>query len=149
MLSIRHAGIDDLDAVFELIQAIAAHHNQQQYVTTCKTQLLQDGFSEQPKFKVLLAEIDSKIAGYASYSWMYSIWRGKTVMNLDDLFVWEQYRGQKIGQQLMQALREVCSEQHAVQIRWEVEQDNHGAIRFYRELGADVSIKGLCRWQLS
>jgi ribosomal protein S18 acetylase RimI-like enzyme len=33
-------------------------------------------------------------------------------------------------------------------IRWQVEQDNHGAIKFYKGLGANLDIKGFFRWDI-
>lgn len=69
-------------------------------------------------------------------------------MNLDDLFVWDKYRSQRVGQQLMSKLSEVCIAGGANRIRWEVEKDNMRAINFYNKLGAQVDIKGMCRWDV-
>jgi len=35
------------------------------------------------------------------------------------------------------------------QIKWQVEQDNLGAIKFYQRLGASINIKGLFSWDLT
>ena len=37
----------------------------------------------------------------------------------------------------------------ASRIRWEVEQDNHRAIKFYQNLGAQLDIKRLFRWNIN
>ena len=57
-------------------------------------------------------------------------------MNIDDVFIWEKFRGKPIGELLMLKAKEVCLAKGASQIKWEVEQDNHGAIKFYERLGA-------------
>ena len=95
---------------------------------------------------MLLAEVDGEVAGYVSWTVPYSIWRGAEFMQIDDLFVWEQYRGRKVGEALMQAAREACRDRGLAVMKWEVESDNPGAIRFYKSLGAEVTEKGFCRW---
>ena len=44
--------------------------------------------------------------------------------------------------------KEVCLQRNVKRIRWEVEQDNHGAIRFYQRLGAKLDLKGIFRWDI-
>jgi len=129
--------------------AIAEHHAQAQYVITSKAELKKSGFGEKPLFGALLAEVNGEVAGYCSYTWNYSIWLGATNMNIDDVFVWDKFRGQKVGEALMLKAKEVCLKNGASKIRWEVEQDNHRAIKFYQNLGAKIDIKGLFRWDLT
>jgi len=148
VVTIREATISDIDVVYDLINAIAKHHNQEQYVVTNTDELIKSGFSDKPSFGVLLAEIDDEIAGYCSYTWNYSIWLGSSYMNIDDVFVWENFRGQQVGEKLMFKAKEVCLANGASRIKWEVEQDNDGAIKFYERLGANLGIKGLFRWDI-
>ncbi len=148
MLTVREATRSDVDIVHELIIAIAEHHDQTQYVLTTKSELTESGFGNDPLFGVLLAEVDGEIAGYCSYTWNYSIWLGATYMNIDDVFVWEKFRGQRAGEALMLKAKEVCLSKGGSRIKWEVEQDNQGAIKFYKRLGANVDIKGLFRWDV-
>ena len=146
MVTVREATLKDVDILYDLIIAIARHHDQEEFVLTSKSELEKSGFGQSPKFGVLLAEVDGKIAGYASYTPNYSIWLGASYMNIDDVFVWEAFRGQKVGEALMVKAREVCKSQGLKRLKWEVEQDNHQAIKFYQRLGAEVDIKGVCRW---
>ncbi len=149
MLVVREATRDDVDIVYELIIGIASHHDQERYVMTNKDELLRSGFGKSPQFGVLLAEKDGKVAGYASYTRSYSIWLGNSYLNIDDLFVWEQFRGQQIGEALMRKVQEVCQSIGISHIRWEVQKDNHSAIKFYESLGAEVNLKGICRWNVN
>ncbi len=146
MVTVREATLQDVDVVYDLIMAIARHHGQEQYVVTDKNELKRSGFGQSEKYGVLLAEIDGKSAGYASYTWNYSIWLGSLYMNIDDVFVWEEFRGKKVGEALMMKARDVCKSHGAMRLKWEVEQDNHQAIKFYERLGAEVDVKGVCRW---
>ncbi len=149
MVIVREANACDIDIIYDLIMAIAKHHDQQQYVVTDKTELLTSGFGENPQFGVLLAEVNGEVAGYCSYTWNYSIWLGSRYMNIDDVFVWENFRGQKVGEKLMYKAKEVCQNNDANRIRWEVEEDNHAAIKFYERLGANIDVKGLFKWDVS
>ena len=148
MITIREATIKDSDVVYDFIIAISEFHNQRHLVETTRDEVKQSGFEDNSKFGVLLAEVDGDIAGYCTYTWNYSIWRGVTYMNLDDLFVWDKYRSQRVGQRLMSKLSEVCVAGGANRIRWEVEKDNTRAINFYHKLGVQVDIKGMCRWDV-
>jgi len=149
VVTVREATLSDIDIVYELIFAIAKHHEQEQYVITTKAELINSGFGDSPSFGVLLAELDGEVAGYCSYTWNYSIWLGSTSMNIDDVFVWEAFRGKRIGELLMLNAKELCLAKGASRIKWEVEQDNHGAIKFYEGLGATLDVKGLFRWDVA
>ncbi|WP_218044885.1 GNAT family N-acetyltransferase [Kiloniella majae] len=67
-------------------------------------------------------------------------------MNIDDVFVRDEFRGQRLGEKLMFAARDLCKEKGVDRLRWEVQQDNDKAIKFYQRLGAKVNIKGVCKW---
>jgi len=149
LLLVRQASVADVDIIFDLIAAIADHHQQSKYVLTNKDQLRSAGFGQTPSFGVLLAEVDGEIAGYCSYTWDYSIWAGCQYMNIDDVFVWQRFRNNKVGQALMNKAKDVCLANGAKRIRWEVEQNNHRAIRFYQNLGAEFDLKGIFRWNVS
>jgi len=149
MLIVREAKRSDADKVLAMILAIAKHHNQEQYVITDIEGLIQSAFCEQPKFGVLLAELEGEVAGYCSYTWNYSIWLGSSYMNIDDVFVWQKFRGKQIGEALMLKAKDVALAHGAARIKWEVEQDNIGAIKFYQRLGAELDIKGLFKWDLT
>ncbi len=148
MVNIREATKEDIDVVHDLILAIAKHHNEEQYVITDKSELLRSGFGESPMFGILLAEVDGEIAGYTSYTWNYSIWLGSTYMNIDDVFVWQKFRGKKVGEALMHKAKEVCKTHGGSRVSWRVEKDNSGAIKFYQRLGAKLEIKGVFIWDV-
>ena len=67
-------------------------------------------------------------------------------MNIDDVFVLEEFRGKKIGEALMSRIKEICAEKRVNRVRWEVQLDNFGAIKFYERLGAEMTTKGIFKW---
>lgn len=148
MINIRRAEKEDIDTLLKLIKGIAQYHDQEQYVLTSKAEMLKSGFGEGEKFGALLAEFGGEIAGYVSYTWNYSIWLGGDFMNVDDLFVWEKFRGKNIGEALMLKTKEFCKAKGVARISWEVEEDNVGAIKFYKRLGAELQVKGKFKWEV-
>jgi GNAT superfamily N-acetyltransferase len=148
VILVREATREDIDVIYDLIVGMASHQNQEHFITTDKRELLQAGFSESPDFGVFLAEVDGQVAGYLSYTWNYSIWLGSYYMNIDDVFVVEEFRNQKAGEALMLKARELCKNKGLSRIRWEVQKDNHRAIKFYEQLGAELNLKGVFRWTI-
>lgn len=148
MLKIRSATKEDVSILYELIIGIARYHDQEYAVKTTEEELRKSGFGESPRFGVLIADYNGKAAGYLSYTWSYSIWNAGTYMNLDDLFVKAEFRGKKIGEALMHEAKLLCQSRNTKLIRWEVQKDNPGAIKFYERLGAKMKIKGIFRWEL-
>lgn len=147
MIKIRKAVKNDINTIYDLIMGIAKYHNQESYVLTDKRELLKAGFDKDAKYGVLIAEFEEQVIGYLSYTWNYSIWTGGDYMNIDDLFVWDKFRGKKGGQYLMEFAKDICKEKGIKLLRWEVEKDNLRAIDFYKRLGAKLTEKGVFRWE--
>lgn len=148
MIEIRIATEQDVEVFFSLMLEEAEHHNALQHIHTNPSELRRAGFGKAPKFGVLLARVDGEPAGYVSYTMNYSIWMGAEFMMIDDVFVTAKYRGKKIGEALMARAKEVALAAGQTRIRWGVESDNEGAIRFYQRVGASLHTKGLCTWDL-
>lgn len=83
--------------------------------------------------KYFIALVDKKRAGYVG-SWL-------TLPNAEilNLFVSEQYRGLKIGKQLMENVLKVCEEHSIEAISLEVRPSNTHAIKMYEDLGFSLS----------
>ena len=70
-------------------------------VAVTEADLLRDGFGEQPKFRVLIAEWDGQPAGYALFFDYYSTFEGRAGFFLEDIYVRDQFRGKGIGKALL------------------------------------------------
>ncbi len=149
MIDIKQAQAEDLDALFEMMREIADYHDQLPYLKTDKAELLSAGFNHNPDFGAIMATYDDAPTGYITYTLNYSIWQGKRFMNIDDVFVKAGFRGKKIGEAMMLHIKGLCRDMNIDRVKWEVEEDNTPAIRFYKRLGATVTIKGVCHWDLS
>ena len=79
----------------------------------------------------LVYEIDNHIVAIAHYRQMPSPLRGKNIGFLDDLYVHPDYRGRKIGEDIINKLNEISKERKWGLIRWITRNDNHSAKSLY------------------
>ncbi len=103
---------------------------------------MHDGFSNRPKFRVLIAEWDTQPAGYALFFNYYSSFQGRHGMFLEDVYVRAQFRGKGIGKALLARAAVIAQQEKCFGLRWEVLDWNTPAIDFYRKLGARFSMRG-------
>ena len=114
MVTVREA------TAYNLMVAIAKDHNQEQYVVKNTDEFINSSSGDAPPFEVLLAEFEGEVAGYCSYTWLYSMGLELSFMNIDDLFVWKKFSGRQISEALMVKAKEVCLTKNASGIRWDV-----------------------------
>jgi GNAT superfamily N-acetyltransferase len=146
-VTIRKATREDVPAFFAMLRDLAALEGVEAYVATNAQTLERDGFGDTPRFGLFLAEMDGRPVGYVSYVIGYSIWTGKTLLNVDDVFVAEPARAAGVGKLLMKEVARECLAAGHAYARWTVESDNERAIGLYRRIGADVRDKRLCGWR--
>ena len=79
----------------------------------------------------LVGEINNKVIAFAHYRQMPSPLRGKNIGFLDDLYVSPEYRGQKIGEQLIGQLKQISINKKWNLIRWITRDNNVRAKKVY------------------
>ncbi|KAG0363862.1 acyl-CoA N-acyltransferase [Gamsiella multidivaricata] len=86
----------------------------------------------------LLAFVPSSTepVGLALYFTNYSTWRGRGGIYLEDLFVKESARGQRIGKRLLGELAREVELMKGGRLEWSVLKWNEPSIQFYKSLGA-------------
>lgn len=134
---LRKATPNDMHEVHQLITELAIFEKEPEAVATSPEELLRDGFSENPLFEALVAEVDGQILGMALYYPRYSTWKGKT-LHLEDLIVSAAHRGKGIGMALYQAFLQEAAKQNVRRAEWVVLDWNQNAIDFYEKSGAVV-----------
>jgi GNAT superfamily N-acetyltransferase len=134
MLSIRPAKEQDMPSLSEMIHEFAAFEKLPAVVTA--SDLVRDGFGADPKFRVLLAEWDGKLAGYAFFFDYYSTFEGRAAIFLEDIYVRHEFRGKGIGKALMARVAAIAKQENCFGMRWEVLDWNTPAIDFYKKMGA-------------
>ena len=79
----------------------------------------------------LVYEAEDKIVGLAHYRRMPSPLRGQYIGFLDDLFLDPKYRGQKIGEKLINKMKEISNSRGWNLLRWITRNDNTRAKSLY------------------
>jgi GNAT superfamily N-acetyltransferase len=138
MLIIRTATAQDASLIVQLIRELAEYERAPQEAVATPEDILRDGFSERPKFRVLIAEWSSQPAGFALFFNNYSTWRGRPGLFLEDLFVRPEFRKRGIGKSLLIHLAKIALAEGCGRFEWQVLDWNKPAIEFYQSLGARV-----------
>ncbi len=136
MLKIRKASVEDVPLILSFIRELAEYEREPGAVRATEDDLIRDGFSANPKFRVLIAEWDGNPAGMAFFFQNYSTWQGRHGLFLEDFFVRPQFRNKGIGRALMVHLAEIAIAENCYGMRWEVLDWNTTAINVYQRLGA-------------
>lgn len=136
--TLRPATRDDVGDIHRLIVALATYEREPEAVVATEADLLRDGFGADPKFRVLLAQRQERVVGFAFYFFAYSTWEGRPVLFLEDLFVEPAERGRGMGLALMKRLARIAIENDCTRFHWQVLDWNAPAIGFYESLGARI-----------
>jgi GNAT superfamily N-acetyltransferase len=134
MLSIRPAAATDVPVLNTMIHEFAAFERLP--ATASEASLLRDGFSDPPRFRVLMAEWEGQPAGYAFFFDYYSSFEGRPGLFLEDIYVRDRYRGKGVGKALLAQVASVATQRNCFGVRWQVLDWNTPAIDFYKSLGA-------------
>src|SRR5947199_9700246 len=97
MLKIREASIQDVPLILSLIRELAEYEREPSAVRATEQDLIRDGFSENPKFRVIIAESDGQPAGMAFFFDPYSTWQGRHGLVLQAFFVRPAFRRQGVA----------------------------------------------------
>lgn len=136
-LIIRKAKKEDAKDILALIQELATFEKEPKAVVISVKDIEQDGFRENPLFKVLIAEKNDEIVGMALFYYRYSTWKGKTI-HLEDLIVKQQMRKQNIGATLYKAVLTQAYKEKVRRVEWVVLDWNTPARDFYIKSGAKI-----------
>ena len=79
-------------------------------------------------------EVDNKIVALAHFRRMPRPLKGQDICFLDDLFVDPQHRGQKIGEKLINRIREISKSRGWSLVRWITRDDNLRAKSLYNRI---------------
>ncbi|XP_048476261.1 diamine acetyltransferase 1-like [Rhincodon typus] len=129
--TVREARPEDSEQIVRMIKELAAYEKLADQVAQTAVGLIQDGFTQGPYYKCLVAEVPADracrghtLVGYALYFFSYVSWKGRAVY-LEDLYVMEELRGEQI------ALQNKCP-----LLNFVVLNENFPSIDFYQAKGA-------------
>ncbi|KAG0348937.1 hypothetical protein BG005_011242 [Podila minutissima] len=146
-VTVRPATPSDVGAILNLIHDLARYEREPASTVEATEESLLNTLRFTPPHPTsqnlascLLAFVPSspEPAGFALYFTNYSTWRGKGGIYLEDLFVRESVRGQKVGKRLLGELAREVAEMNGGRLEWSVLKWNEPSILFYKSLGAVV-----------
>jgi len=133
-ISIRKSTEEDFPAVLLLIRELADFEKAPEKVTNSVELMKQ----EKHLFNCFVAETETlEIVGMALYFFAYFTWVGKSLY-LEDIYIKESYRKQKLGTALLKRVFEVARQEDCKRVRWQVLNWNSSAIQMYKKNGAEI-----------
>lgn len=132
-LIIRVLRAPDLPAVLEMVQALAAHHGDTATLTL--DTLARDTLGEAPWLRVLVAEQNRRLVGYAALCPMARLQFGARAMDMHHLFVAKDQRGKGVGRALITETLEVCRALGCVAVTVGTDPENKTAAKVYKAAG--------------
>jgi GNAT superfamily N-acetyltransferase len=130
--SLRPATADDVPEILDLIRELAEYEHAADEVAATEGDLREHLFGASPTARVVIAEVDGAVAGFALWYPTFSTWVGRPGIWLEDLFVRPQFRKRGLGLALLQELRRLTDGR----VEWAVLDWNQPSIEFYDALGA-------------
>ena len=134
-ISIRFATIDDAEKVFSALVGIAETVKELHKLKSTVDDIRRFGFGESPAFETLIAEIDGRFAGCCLYFPSFSTWIGRPGVYVQDFYVADEFRGQGVGERMLQRLAAVTRKRGGCYIRLAVNTENYRAQAFYTRVG--------------
>lgn len=132
---IRKGVENDMQSVHNLITELAVFEKEPNAVEITVDDLQKDGFSENPKFNIFVAEEENSIIGIALFYERYSTWKGKSI-HLEDLIVTKSRQKIGAGKALYKAVLKYAYDNNFNRVAWEVIDWNTNAVDFYKSTGA-------------
>lgn len=134
---IRNAEESDSEKLWVLMRDLAVFEKYIDAFAITPDVVKESGFHKTPPdFYCILAEDGDEIAGMLVYYFLPYTAQNRPAVYIKELFVAERYRGKKIGERLMAAVKNEAKKKGCTQIKWTVAPWNEPAKRFYERLGA-------------
>lgn len=134
--TIEEAGIEDVQDIYELINALADYEKMSDDVTGTPEMLKESLFGENTNIHALIARENNEAVGFALYFYNFSTFLCKKGLYLEDLFVRPQFRGKGYGKALFASLITIADKNGCGRMEWSVLKWNSPAIDFYKSFGA-------------
>ncbi|MDY0139547.1 MAG: GNAT family N-acetyltransferase, partial [Candidatus Izemoplasmatales bacterium] len=102
-LEIRYALPEESELILNFIKGIAKYEKLEDQVITTKEEIYRSIFVEKSA-NVVFALLDDVPVGFALFFYNFSTFKGRKGLYLEDLFVYEEFRGKGIGKSLFDYL---------------------------------------------
>jgi ribosomal protein S18 acetylase RimI-like enzyme len=130
----------DLKEILELIREFAEFENLTAYCEVDKDRLYAAMFAEDAIVEGFVAFEEKMLTGYTLFYPGFSSFRGELGLNVEDLYVREQFRRRGVGHMLLRKIAETARQRDLVRLDLMVNALNPTAIAFYTMLGAGCNL---------
>ncbi|MGF6175794.1 N-acetyltransferase family protein [Ensifer sp. 4252] len=134
-ICIRAGEIGDADAIHGAIRAMGRGLDMTEKVTCTADDYRRFGFGPDAAFGSLIAEVGRDFAGLCLFFPIFSTWRGRPGVFVQDLYVDDRVRGLGIGERLLREVAAWSKARGGDYLRLEVDVENLPAQRLYERLG--------------
>ncbi len=135
-IKLRRAHVEDAETVFRMLRALAHHVGEAEEFVSTLEDVRRDGFGTRPCYETIMAEIDARPAGIATFFPIYSTHKGRPCLFVDNLYVESWARGRDIGRLLMGRVCRLAVERNCCRVELAVLHDNP-ARGFYQAIGME------------
>lgn len=139
----------EIPTLLRLIRQLAAYERRLEQVIATEADLERGLFGQPSVAEAVMAWQDAQAVGYALYYPVFSTFRGRAALYLEDIFVMPEARWQGVGYALMRHLAQVAQQRGYDRIEWSVLDWNTPALEFYRKLGATPKETGWVGYMLT
>lgn len=133
---IREGKSSDMTSVFILIEELVKIKKHEERLSLTVYDLINDCFSKNNKFDLLVAEKNNEIVGFALYYKTYSI-AGES-LTLEDVFVTKEHKKIGIGISLFAKFLDIAKKSEVAQSEWSLLKQFKNLILLYEESGAKI-----------
>lgn len=130
IITIREAKQEDYEELMKLYDEFIEKTSYLKHDNNSFKQVLAE-----PTSKVHVAVGDSKLIGFILFSTRFVVRFPKKIMQVDELFVTEEFRKHGVGQRLIEVAEEKARDLDCFHIYIESSMDRAGAHKFYEKLG--------------
>jgi ribosomal protein S18 acetylase RimI-like enzyme len=110
-------------------------------------QRLAEALARHPKSIVLLACIGDARCGMLVAFENFSTFTVSPMINIHDVIVLKEYRGNRIGRRLLETVISIAKERRCSRITLEVRADNQVARRLYESVGFEAPVPEMYYWR--
>lgn len=135
---IRQATADDAPVIQRLLVELAGALGKADGIECSEQDLERLGFGEGARFEAMLAFEGDEAVGLAVFFYEYSTWRGTPGVYVQDLYVTSDLRGEGLGRELLDAVRERARSWGGRYVKLTVYDRNPDVLAFYRHLGFEA-----------
>lgn len=138
-MQIRFHHPEDFESLLDVFVDMSVHYNGTSSSTrdVIERNLRDRILGPHSDVRLVVAIEDGVVQGVAAISLLYPAPKERGQLFMKELYVHRDHRGSKVGEQLMRWIARHAVEQGCVRFDWTVDDDNAGALSFYRRLNAD------------